>query len=81
MNCCHQIDNVFHEMVKCPSLNISHFLCSVLNKIKTFEISKFLHSHFYLHFTQVPNFWEVGLYNDFTENSFIKKNKKNKSTI
>lgn len=71
MNCCHQIDNVFHEMVKCPSLNISHFLCSVLNKIKTFEISKFLHSHFYLHFTQVPNFWEVGLYNDFTENSFI----------
>lgn len=34
-------------------------LCSILNKIWLYKICRFMHSFFYLHLTQLPNFLEL----------------------
>lgn len=40
--------NIFHKIVKCLSLNVLSFVCSVLNKIWVYEICKSLHCSYLL---------------------------------
>jgi len=48
--------NIFHEKVKCLTLYISCFLCTILNRVSVYGICK---RHILFNFTQYPNLFGI----------------------